>query len=156
MKGSREEKYPASCYLQFSRTAAVTKTKKEWSNKLCINLWFKYFRKFLWITKERSVLNPNSNLPIPFLLLPKTKYLDDNFRIQVFRPFQICKGYHSNPVLTFSHHCFHQDSLVPWRYFQVNLPASTHSNHSFKITANPSFPDPWILNYCYPENTNWW
>lgn len=29
MKGSREEKYPASCYLQFSRTAAVTKTKKS-------------------------------------------------------------------------------------------------------------------------------
>lgn len=110
------------------------------------------FRRFLH--NQRKIC-PESKLTSPNFFLLFSKYLDDNFKIQRLDPFQICKGYQSNSVLTCSQHSFHQDSLVLWRCFRANL-LSPPPKPLLKITANLSLPDPWILNDCYPENTNWW
>lgn len=108
----------------------------------------------LWI--HQSKMCPQSGLKsLTSSLTFQGQVLRRQLQDQVLTPFQICKGYHSILCLNLRRGRFHQDSLVPWRYFQVNLPASPHRNHSTKISVNPSSADRWIHRVFWIAVINW-
>lgn len=91
-----------------------------------------------------------------FSYFPRSSIKVTTSRSRCLHPFRYATAIILILCLNLHQGRFDQDSLVPWRHFQANLPASPHQNYSMEIAVNPSSPDSWILHVFWIAVINWW